>query len=81
MKLLLVLSLSLLALASAYQETPWLSSCPCGRIYVPLCGSDGLTYNNRCEFDCRASQLRKILGVDNNIFVKKTGRCEDDVVL
>ncbi|XP_033173904.1 serine protease inhibitor Kazal-type 2 [Drosophila mauritiana] len=26
--------------------------CPCPRNYEPVCGSNLVTYPNRCEFDC-----------------------------
>lgn len=31
--------------------------CPCGRNYDPVCGSNSITYSNRCEFDCSKRQV------------------------
>lgn len=42
--------------------------CFCPKILMPLCGSDGLTYNNRCEFDC-AKRSRK------DLKIIREGRC------
>lgn len=30
------------------------SVCPCARNYMPVCGSNGRTYPNKCVFDCAA---------------------------
>ena len=27
-------------------------SCPCPKIYSPVCGSNGVTYPNRCILEC-----------------------------
>ncbi|KAJ0174481.1 hypothetical protein K1T71_009589 [Dendrolimus kikuchii] len=38
--------LLLLIVASSCSPVIEKASCPCGRIYMPLCASDGRTYNN-----------------------------------
>ncbi|KAK8723646.1 hypothetical protein OTU49_011477 [Cherax quadricarinatus] len=41
------------------------SSCPehCGRIYTPLCGSDGLTYNNPCLLEIANCKNKEAGGI------------------
>ncbi|KAG6450649.1 serine protease inhibitor dipetalogastin [Manduca sexta] len=49
-----------------------LSSCACTRNLAPVCGSDGVTYNNPCLLNC-ATQSNPSLSV------KYTGPCADRV--
>ncbi|KAL0871419.1 hypothetical protein ABMA27_005149 [Loxostege sticticalis] len=62
---------ALLCCACAYTEVP---SCACARVYRPLCASDGRTYNNLCEFQCRADYLAKF---GEKLAVIKHARCEE----
>ncbi|XP_017464734.1 PREDICTED: ovomucoid-like [Rhagoletis zephyria] len=31
--------------------------CMCGRIFSPVCGSDSITYSNKCLFECARKKL------------------------
>ncbi|XP_063365232.1 serine protease inhibitor Kazal-type 1-like [Cydia amplana] len=75
MKLILVFSL-LTVLVSAFEDIPPPStpSCPCARIYMPLCASNGVTYNNKCEFECAQ---RNLANTGVQIGVIRHGRCEE----
>ncbi|KAK5641401.1 hypothetical protein RI129_009948 [Pyrocoelia pectoralis] len=45
--------------------------CPCPRILMPVCASNGRTYNNMCEFECAAKK--------SNLKLVKRSSCESDV--
>lgn len=46
--------------------------CPCPRHYVPICGSNNVTYGNECEFLCAASSN---LGKKMGLMIVKMGSC------
>ncbi|CAB3230609.1 unnamed protein product [Arctia plantaginis] len=50
-----------------------LPSCVCTRNYNPVCGSDGVEYNNECLLDCAANDS----GTD--IKVAKLGPCQESL--
>ena len=51
---------------------PDLCDKKCTRIYKPVCGSDGITYNSECLLE-RAKCVKRLF-----IQVTRTGPCNDD---
>ncbi|XP_075980308.1 thrombin inhibitor rhodniin-like [Anticarsia gemmatalis] len=56
--------------SSAYVLDP----CACPRLFQPVCGTNGVTYDNQCALGCAASKSKL------NILVKNTGPCKKIVV-
>lgn len=46
--------------------------CNCDRIYLPLCGDDGKTYDNDCLFECACLQSKC------NLKVAHQGTCYEE---
>ncbi|XP_075151109.1 serine protease inhibitor Kazal-type 1-like [Haematobia irritans] len=62
-----------LALCS-YQNAVLGIYCPCNlRHWDPVCGTNGITYVNRCEFECTEREYAKL---GRRIFVAKKGACD-----
>ncbi|XP_016932156.3 agrin [Drosophila suzukii] len=48
------------------------SFCPCNLRKAEVCGSNGVTYKNRCEFECSQREYKKLGRILN---VRKQGPC------
>nr|AAY98015.1 protease inhibitor [Stomoxys calcitrans] len=72
MKLSMVLILMAVAL-SGCPNSVLAIYCPCNlRNWDPVCGTNGTTYVNRCEFECTQREYAKL---GRRIYIAKKGRC------
>ncbi|XP_046409460.1 turripeptide Ici9.2-like [Neodiprion fabricii] len=53
---LIAFLLAMIAFASTSGEG--LPNCLCTREFAPVCANDGVTYGNKCEFNCAKSRLQ-----------------------
>lgn len=47
--------------------------CICPRIYAPVCASNGKTYGNTCEFNCKKLRTTR----NENLRIVAYGRCDE----
>lgn len=55
-----------------YGEEQKREGCPCPRIYMPVCASNGKTFPNECEFECVAKSRE-----GHGMRIVKMGECDD----
>ncbi|XP_043641163.1 serine protease inhibitor Kazal-type 1-like [Drosophila teissieri] len=48
------------------------SYCPCNLRKAEVCGTNGVTYQNRCVFECTQREYRKL---GRNLNIQKLGSC------
>lgn len=51
------------------------STCPCPKIYKPICASNGETYNNPCIFECFKKECPEEA---RNVEKVSDGRCDGE---
>ncbi|EDV33215.1 uncharacterized protein Dana_GF21605 [Drosophila ananassae] len=73
MKCLTLVLVLLAMLASLFVTSSEASYCPCDLSQKgEICGSNGVTYKNRCEFDCTQREYRKL---GRTLNFKSSGSC------
>ncbi|XP_016980772.1 uncharacterized protein LOC108045842 [Drosophila rhopaloa] len=69
----LALMVFLCLLAILFSGATEASYCPCNLLKAEVCGSNGVTYKNRCFFECTQRVYRKLGRILN---VRKVGSCQ-----
>ncbi|XP_017062261.1 chymotrypsin inhibitor-like [Drosophila ficusphila] len=46
--------------------------CPCNLMKAEVCGTNGITYKNRCLFECTQRMYRKL---GRTLNIRKQGSC------
>ncbi|XP_017152773.1 uncharacterized protein LOC108162508 [Drosophila miranda] len=74
MKYSALISILVLVLASMCLAPAAASFCPCDlkTVKTEVCGSNGVTYKNRCEFECTQRDYKKL---GRNLNIRKEGPC------
>ena len=67
-KLMVVIGVAVLV-QSSYSAPP-ADACFCGREYLPICASNGVTYYNKCLFQCAKNR-------NKDLKIKFYGECEN----
>ncbi|XP_041982289.1 uncharacterized protein LOC121735508 [Aricia agestis] len=71
---LLVALMAVSCYSTPYKRVSNKKSCPCFKIYLPVCASNRESYDNLCEFQCAADHL--LLTENIKLEIIKEDRCD-----
>lgn len=66
----LIVVIGIVALVQSSYSAPSSKLCLCTREYLPICGTDDITYFNTCLFQCEKKR-------NANLEIKHHGKCDD----
>ncbi|XP_052853173.1 serine protease inhibitor Kazal-type 13 [Drosophila gunungcola] len=69
--LVALLGLSLILFGASTEA----SYCPCNLLKAEVCGTNGVTYKNRCFFECTQREYKRL---GRNLNIRRLGSCQDN---